>query len=292
MEWTTLENIDQNIATAIKDLAVGETTEVTTDYAFMLVKLEEKKEAKKTELAEVQDEIGRKLLQERKVEELVGSMVAELRTTAATTDTLRAAVDQLRGSPEASEEGGEAPTAESSPWGAVTVDTTGFFTQEGQDLAALFGGQFPGMSTRAPWDRVPKIGKNPDLARDAFSVLTTEKPLATAPYKVEGNYFLVRLKERKETPPEELEKESMKFVTEARGAKMQSLLGPYSALFAFPLDDYGPFLEMVLANSIESGMVKLYEKNYDAIPLLQPAVEETDEAADEEVIDLTKSAEG
>lgn len=282
MEWTTLENVDQNIANAVKDANVGDVKEVTTDYAFMLVKVEDKKEAKKTELAEVQTEIGRKLLQEKKVEELIREMIAELQAAVGPDQTLADAVEKLK-TPDGEE--GEAK----SRWAAVTVDKTGEFTQEGQDLAALFGNQFPGMSTRTPWDRVPKIGKNPDLARDAFSKLTKEKPYADAPYKVDGKYFFVRLADRKETPGEELAKEEASIIAEVRQSKMQDILGPYAALFAFPLDDYGPFLEAMLANAMDKGVVKLYERNYDAIPLIQPSKDEKKE--EDEKIDLSKPKE-
>jgi parvulin-like peptidyl-prolyl isomerase len=285
MEPTTLQNIDQNIATKVKDLKVGETAEVETDYAFMLVKLEERTEAVKTPLKDVQRDIARKLLQEKKVENLIGEMIAELRKNPKASESLQDAIDALKsggGDEGEGEDTGEESEEQKSMWDGVTVDTTGEFTLEGQDLAALFGRQFPGMQQRAPWDRVPKIGKNPDLARDAFKMLTPDKPLSTKPYKVSGKYYLVRLAKRTDPTKEELEDQEVKLEAEARGAKVASVLGPYAAVFSFPMDDYGPFLEGILDRAMEDGTVQLYERNYDAIPLVKK-----DEGGEEE-----KEAEG
>jgi hypothetical protein len=152
----------------------------------------------------------------------------------------------------------------------------------------MFGGQFPGMSSRTPWDRVPKIGQNPDLARDAFNKLTTAKPTADAPYKTNGKYFYVRLADRKEPTEEEMKKDEINLSTELRSDKIQQMLGPYAAVLAFPLDDYGPFLERMLDTGIESGAVKLYERNYDAIPLVRKDKDDKDEV---KPVDLTQPVE-
>lgn len=262
MEWTTLENVDQNIADAVREAQIGDVEEVVTDYSFMLVKLEDRREAKKTTLEEARDEIARKLLQEQRVRDLVDEMIAELKSVAADSENLAAAVEKLR-APDGEE--GEAD----SRWSAVTVDTTGEFSQEGQDLAAMFGNQFPGMSTRTPWDRIPKIGKNPDLARDAFSELTPENPLAEKPYQTDGTYYFVRLAERTE-PDEDADGERAKLSSEVRQTKIRDTLGPYPALFAMPMDDYGTFLESMLDRAMETGVVRLYERNFEAIPLVNP----------------------
>lgn len=290
MEWTTLENLDQNIASKVRDLKVGETAEIETEYAFMLVKVEERREATKTPLAEVQNDIGRTLLQEQKVEDLIREMISELQTVVEGKDSLEAALTELKGGETAADKTEDADDEEEapgdgSPWAGVQVDTTGAFSLEGQDLAAMFGGQIPGMQTRTPWDRVPKIGKNPELARDAFQELSPEKPYMKDPYKVDGRYFFVRLKERVDASEEELTENESKLLAEVRGTKVQQLLGPYAALFSFPLDDYGPFLEGMLDKAIDSGEITLYERNYDAIPLVkkeEPAEE------DDLQIDLTQ----
>jgi hypothetical protein len=288
MEPTTLANLDQNIATKVKDLEVGGTAEIETEYAFMLVKLEERTEAVKTPLEDVQQDIARQLLQEQKVEALIDEMMGQLRAQMETAEDLSSAVEALESAETAEEEPAEDEEEATSRWDAVTVDTTGEFTLEGQDLSALFGNQFPGMQQRAPWDRVPKIGKNPDLARDAFNKLTEEKPLSTEPYKVNGKYYMVRLAERTEATEEKLEEERPKLLGEARSAKVSTLLGPYAALFAFPMDDYGPFLEGMLDRAMDDGTIELYERNYDAIPLVKKTTEEEETKEDEPKIDLTQ----
>ncbi len=288
MEWTTLENLDQNIAAKVATLEKGGTAEIETEYAFMLVKLEDKQEATKTTLAEVQTDIARKLLQEQKSEELVRTMIAELKTAMEGKDTLADAVATLKPAPADGED--EVLADEGAKrWEAVTVDTTGPFSLEGQDMSAMFGGQFPGMSTRTPWDRVPKVGQNPDLARDAFHKLTKEKPTTDAPYKSSGKYFFVRLAERIEPTAEQMAKDEINLSTELRSDKVQQILGAYAAVLAYPLDDYGTFLETMLSKGIESGTVKLYERNYDAIPLVKK--DEATEPKKDGPIDLSKPKE-
>lgn len=296
MEWTTLENLDQNIAEKVKDVEKGKTAEVETGYAFMLVRVEDRKEASKTPLEDVQTDIARNLLQEQKSEELVKSMIAELKTAMEGKDTLQAALDSLKpAANEADEDAsedeteGEDDSATKSRWDAVMVDTTGPFSLEGQDMSAMFGGQMPGMTSRTPWDRVPKIGKNPDLARDAFQKLTKEKPFATEPYKTNNSYFFVRLADRIEPSAEQLTEGKATMLTELRAEKVQQVLGPYAAVLTFPLDDYGPFLETMLSEAIDSGEVKLYERNYDAIPLITGGDDEKEaEAGENKKIDLSK----
>ena len=285
MDWTTLENLDQNIAEKIKDLEKGATAEIETDYAFMLVKVEDRQDATKTPLTDVSGDIARNLLQEQKSEELVRSMIGELKVALEGNESLQAAVDSLKPAAEDGEDADEPgeDDPEAARWAAVTVDTTGQFSLEGQDLSSMFGGQF-GASSRTPWDRVPKIGQNPDLARAAFHKLSTDKPTVDAPYKTNGIYYYVRLAERVEPTPEQLAEQHENLVTEVRSDKVATMLGPYAAVLAYPLDDFGPFLEGILDRAIEDQRVKLYERNYDAIPLLKKAEPETTK------IDLSKPA--
>jgi hypothetical protein len=69
---------------------------------------------------------------------------------------------------------------------------------------------------------------------------------------------------------------------------VSTLLGPYAALFAFPMDDYGPFLEGMLDRAMDDGTIELYERNYDAIPLVKKTTEEEETKEDEPKIDLTQ----
>lgn len=280
MDWTTLENLDQNIAEKVRGLDKGATAEIETEYAFMLVRLEDRQAATKTELDAVKNDIARKLLGEKKSDELIREMVETLKGALEGKESLQDAVASLKPT---TEEGAE-PDEAARRWEAVVVDKTGEFSLEGQDLAAMFGGQIPGLSSRSEWDRVPKIGQNPDLARDAFKKLTKDKPTVDAPYKTNGRSYFVRLANRVE-PTEEQQKSSTDLLAEIRGEKVQQLLGPYAAVFTFPLDDYGPFLENMLDDAMDSGLVKLYERNYDAIPLVKKGKEEPAK------IDLSKPVE-
>ena len=264
MDWTTLENLDQNIAKVIKGAKVNEVKEVETNFAYMLVRLEEEKAAKTTPLADVSNEIARLLVQESKVKGEVERLGKSLFAKMATAKTLEEAVTSLKNEPVVAVDGQDAPT---SVWNGVMVAKTGKFSLEGQDLAALFGGQFPGMG-RAPWDRIQGIGKSSEVALDAFNTLTMEKPLSTKTYNVDGAFFIVRLAEREEATPEKLKETEGTLNAEIRGTKAGSALGAWPALFSVPQPTYGPYLENLLDESIKAKKLKLYEKNYDAIPLM------------------------
>src|SRR5690606_32900561 len=99
--------------------------------AYMLVKLEERKEAKVTALSEVQSEIATEILKTEKVDAELVRLSQLVMAAARTHDTLEAALDSLR--PAADAEGNRP----SSVWSAVSVATATDVTLEGQDLSAL-----------------------------------------------------------------------------------------------------------------------------------------------------------
>lgn len=255
MDWSTLDNLDQNIAQAIKDQPVGTVKEVTTDFAFMLVKVEDRKDAVKTPVEDVQDEIARTLLQEKKVNEIANNMATELLEKAKTTGSLQDALASFQTEAAEGEQGEENSAA--NPWNAISVGTTGFFSLEGQDMAAMFGSQFPGMNLgRAPWDRIPDIGKSPELAKDAFK-LTEDKPLAEKIYNVNSDKIVAQLKERKDPPAEPTPEQTLALAEEARQAKASSLLGGAITVLIQPSEDYGPWIEGMFKQSIQDKTLRL-----------------------------------
>ncbi len=268
MDWSTTENLDQNIANALEGAKVGDVREVETDFAYMLVKLEDQKEASTTSLEEAQSEIARLQLQKKKVDTEVQKMVDEVKSKLDEegVDSLQAALDALR-APAEGEEAAEGE--EESLWDAVSVAKTGKFSLEGQDLAALLGQQIPGLG-RSPWDRVPGIGKSPEIAKDAFA-LTEENPVSDKVYEVGDARFMIALAER-ETPDEEaLEEQRFDLAEEIRAAKIGAALGQWQGLFgyAMPADEYGPVLEGLLEDALSQKELKLYEENHAAVGMLK-----------------------
>lgn len=262
MDWSTLENLDQAIADAIKDAKPGDVRPVETNFAYMLVKLEERKEAKVTALSEVQTEIATELLKAEKVETELLRLSQLVMEAARTHETLEAALDSLR--PVADAEGNRPP----SVWDSVAVATAQDVTLEGQDLSALLGRPMPGLGR--PWDMIPGIGKSSELALDLFK-LTEEKPLGEKVYRVTGSPVIVRLKSRQQATPEKLEEDRAELEMEIRGIKVSQLLGPWPALFSRPVSNfgepvqkYGPLLEAMLTESLADKSLRLYEKNYPA----------------------------
>jgi parvulin-like peptidyl-prolyl isomerase len=254
MDWSTVENLDQNIAKAIKDASKGDVKEVETPFAWMLVKLEDRKEAKTTPLEDVRTDTARTLLQQDRVDEVSKQAIAEFKTAAKDAESFQAALDQLKAN---------VPEGETSVWNALSVDETGQFAQTGPDLSAMFGGQFPGMAPSLPWDRIPKIGRSTPLAKKAFE-LTEGDPMPAQPYTVGEATYLVRLKERVEPSEEELDDPDI--AKEVRSDLLTPVLAGAQFVFLQPIDDYGPLVESLYDDAYDKGVVKLSKTNkWDAI---------------------------
>lgn len=278
MEWSTTENMSQDIAKAIEGVEQGSVKEVVTDFAYMLVKVEGRKEAKTTPLDEVKLDLARDLLRAQKASAVTKQMMDRLQAEAPNHPTLAAALDAIKAA-EAPAEGEQQPA---SPWDAVSAKETGMFSQEGQDMSAMFGGQLPpGLDISmfgGSWDRIPGIGQNRQIALDAFT-LTSEKPLAPKPYAMPDGEVIIRLKAR-QAPGDSAKKDdaqaedaakddsadakvdpsvaaALKVEGELRQKRINELARGWQSLFAEPQDSYGPWLESLYKQAVKDNRVKL-----------------------------------
>ena len=287
MDWTPMGNIDENTVAALKDAKIGDVKEVTTDFAFMLVKLEGQREAKITPFDEVKKELAKELVQEEKVGALAQKMAEQLKAKVAETNDLKKAVDALKAEAAAAQAAETAPAEgetevaandaadgeegeekkpepkKPTPWDAVSVRDTGAFSLEGQDLSALFGGNLPpGVSLGVgDWDRIPGIGKSSKVALDAFK-LTKEKPLSTEIYTVDGARVMIRLKERVDPPADEAKRaegqEKLHF--ELRNKRLGQLAQGSQSLFLRPTDSYGPWIDKMYEEAIKTNRVTFNDR--------------------------------
>lgn len=291
-DWSTLENMDQSIAAALKDAKKGDVKEVTTDFAYMLVKVEDTKDAEITALETVQRDLARDVLKRTKSAEQLDVLAAKLLEQSKTSESLAAALEALAkaDAPAAPAQpakpaDGAAPAAPAeapkSVWTTLAAKDTGLFNLEGQDMSAMFGGQLPpGIKLGlGEWDRLPGIGQSSELALDAFK-LTKEAPLGQKVYAVADARVVVRLKERRDV--KDLEKPEQKLAaiqTELEAARLGAALGQWKALFLVPQDKYGDVLERLYDDAIKTGRVKLNKDSQQAAPLLKSAEAEAAPAA-------------
>jgi peptidyl-prolyl cis-trans isomerase D len=265
MEWTNIEFIDQNIARALAGAEPGSVHAVTTDFALMLVKLEDRKAAKSPALTDVQDELARELLKKERVEAVAANLAKELFDKAREKGSLEEALSALQQTG-ASDDEEEATT----PWTALTVRSTGMFSLEGQQMPAMLRAQFPGMNFGRDWDEIPGIGKNTRLALEAFE-LSEANQLASKIYDVDGAKVVVALKDRQE--PEELTAEArMRLEAELRNDRTSEILGPWQMLFFNIAEDYGPLIEKLYREAIANGTVRLHDRNSATVPLVRDMV--------------------
>lgn len=265
MDWNTPENMDQNIAAAIADAEVGEVREVETDFAYMLVKLEDRRPSELTPLDEVQEDIARILFGEDIVATR-GQELAQQLLDRATADggSLQDALEALQA--EAREEEREADAA---LWASLNAQTTGFFTMETPqipaELRARFGDSF---GLQRPWYDIPRLGADRELATKAFTELSEESPLLGDVVELRDSRAVVRL-ENREDPEELTPAERQELKAEVRYDKVSELLGPWEFLFVQPTAGVGHFVENVFVEGVNSNRVRLYERNSRASALVR-----------------------
>ena len=263
MDWNSPDNMDQAVAQALADAEPGDLREVETDFAYMLLRLEDREPAEVTPLEEVQDEIARSMIREDVVSTRGGELAAALHARVTEGLSMQDALDAVE--EEAREE--ERPE-DAALWASLSPQTTGLFTLEGQQIPAQLRAQFGGAGFGRDWDDIPRLGQNRELAIAAFQ-LTPENPLIDEVVEFDDSRAVVRLAER-EDPPEELSaSERAEMELEVRSEKIMELLGPWRFLFFRPMEDVGHYVESVFQEGMKDGSVRLYERKSRASALLR-----------------------
>lgn len=292
MDWSTIDNVDQSIAAAVKDAKKGDVKEVSTDFAFMLVKVEDTKEPEVTPLSSVERELARDALKRTKSATEIDALAAKLLAQSKGAESLSAALEALAKAdapattpptPPA-KDGAPAPEAPKSVWTTLSAKDTGLFNLEGQDLSSMFGGQLPPGVTLGlgEWDRLPGIGQSSEIALDAFK-LTKEAPLGQKVYTVGDARVIVRLKERRDPKDIEGEKPELRAVAlreELGNKRLATTLGQWQGIFLVPQDKYGDMLENLYDEAVKTGRVRLNKNSTQAAPLIKKSEEAAAPAAD------------
>ncbi len=271
MGWSSISNLDQAIATAIEGAGPGDLVEAESDFAYMLVKIEDREEATLTPLEEVQDDIARHLIGEDLVSQRGAELAEILRARVADGSTLADALADLE-----EEAIAEEREEDAAIWAALTPQTTGFFNLEGDrvpaQLRAQFGADF---SFGRSWDEVPRLGQNRDLALAAFR-LTAENPLMDGIVELDDAVAVIRLADRED--PDDLDAEARaELKLEIRETKVEELLGPWRNFFENPTQPYGHFLDQVLRDAIDSGQIRLREQTSTAAVLVRQQLDAPEE---------------
>lgn len=271
MEWNSPENMNQNVVTALRDAEIGDIREVETEFAYLLIRLEDRRPAETTPLEEVQEDIARTLLGEQLVATR-GQQAAEMLLARVSAGlSLEDALQALR--EEAEEEERE---VDAELWASLRVQTTGFFTMEGQQIPAQLRAQFgDSFGLQRPWYDIPRLGANRELALTAFRELSEEAPLVNEIIELRDARAVVRLAERED--PEELTPELIQELrAEVRFEKVAELLGPWEFLFIQPTQGFGQFVEEVFISGVESNQVRLFERNSRAAALVREMAQRED----------------
>lgn len=277
MDWTTPANLDAAIASAIEGAQVGEIREVETDFARMLVQVEEREEAGVPELSEVQNEIASTLLRKDLVDERGAQMAQRLHARAEADDSsLEDALAAIRAEVATADEG--TPAADAALWDSLSVETTGMFNKEGQQIPAMFRAQLAGMNFGRSWNEIPKLGQNTELLMETFN-LTEDNALLPRVARVDNVLAVIRLKEREDAA--ELESADRAEITsELRAEKVGEFLGPWRFLFVNPLESPGHYIESALQDGLENGTIKLYERSSPAAEKVRSMITGDDPLAD------------
>jgi parvulin-like peptidyl-prolyl isomerase len=247
MDWTTPDNLDQNIAKAIEGKETGVTETIVTEHAYMIVTLEGRKDAKQTPLSEVRGEIAKSMVRKDKVDQMISRATQTLHDAARSTDSLSAALKQAK------------KNSDLPIWTALSVEETGDFNLEGRSVPAQLQGRLSGMNLGGSWAKIPKIGTDESLAKTAYKELSDEQPVADEVYDFSGVKYVVRLKSRK--APGKDDSPGIESVMKQRREKYGEILGQWTGIFQMPQQEYGPWIETQLENAIDDGRIEIYENS-------------------------------
>jgi parvulin-like peptidyl-prolyl isomerase len=256
MGWSELEFMDKAEAELMKAMKPGEVREHASDVAWLVLRLEEVKEANVTPLEQVRSVIARKLMVQEQGSAEVRKMADALlkAAQAAPSKPLEEVLSGLKPAPPA--EGAEAPA---SPWSGLQVQTTGKFAREPRRSFKFDPEKKSIVPTSGAWTEVPRIGDNKALAVAAFG-LTAEKPVVEQVVEQEGRLYVARLKERAEPTAEELEKSRVAVEAELRRQVLNDTLGAWQVIFIRPdleLSEISPWMAQRLEKAKESGQLRI-----------------------------------
>ncbi|MFB6262735.1 MAG: peptidylprolyl isomerase, partial [Bradymonadaceae bacterium] len=251
MDWSTLDNLNQDIAKAIEGADVGAVEKVVTDHAYMLVKVEDRKKAATTPLKKAAPEIAEKLLRKQRAEAFVDGAADKLLKAARNSDSLDAALKKLGSSDE-------------KLWSALSVSTTGDFTLETTNMGARLRGRLSGMNFGGSWAKIPGIGKSKELSTLAYSELSADNPVPNKTFEVGGAVHVVRLKSKKK--PED--KSGLEMRVKQQLEKTSDIIGSWNGIFQMPAEEYGPWIKKQFQAAVASGKITLATKNSQTAKLL------------------------
>jgi hypothetical protein len=311
MGWSTMDDIDQNMAKVVGEMKLGEVKEYASNFADFLLKLEEVQEAKVQTLDDVKLDIARKLMSEQEATGRVKTMADSLLAAAQKEPTkpLEEVLKAVKPAPPAptptptptpedpaapgdapkdpaapgdapkDPAPGDAPPAEEkaapeTPWDKLQVATTGKFSQTPRQSYKFDPESKQIKPTSLPWNDIPRIGADKELAVASFRALTAEKPVYEKVLDKEGALFVVRLKERAEPKAEEQEKNLARSQEMLEGELSGTFLGGWRTLIYQPdaeLKDVSPWLHQVFDEAQKSGKVKLDLTAFDVAAPAAPA---------------------
>ena len=262
MDWSEAGNMDESIASAVEDAQVGDVEKVETDYAYMLVKLEDKRPSTSTPLSEASDEIAETLLKEDRVQSILDDVTSKLLNAATSNDSLQAALKSVTSTDEEADEQKNAAL-----WKSLEVQTTGNFALKGRD-----GGQFAaqlrqmGLSSGGgSWSKIPKIGDSKPLAVMAYKELSSDNPIADKVFDVEGSKYIVGLKNRSEPSEDGVDTQT---IEEMESKRTDQVVGKWKEIFVDgdwrmtwprPPVKFGNWIEAQLAAAVDNETVTFNE---------------------------------
>jgi parvulin-like peptidyl-prolyl isomerase len=261
MDWSEAGNMDESIASAVKDAEVGDVNKVETDYAYMLVKLEDKRPSSTTPLSEARQDIAKTLLKEDQVDSILDDVTSKLLSAAKSNDSLDAALKSIATSEE---------TSNASIWKNLEAQTTGDFALKGRDMgqfAAQLRQMGLGGGGGGSWSKIPKIGDSQPLAVTAYKELSSDNPVADEVFEVGGSKYIVRLKNRTEPSDEDVDVQA---IEQMESKRTDEVVGKWKEIFVDgdwrmtwprPPVTFGNWIEAQLSKAVETEAVTFNKKS-------------------------------
>jgi len=258
MGWQSEGNNDKAFDAAVFALAKGQLADVVeTPKGFFVLRVEDQRPASKRTVEQATAEIAKTLwLEEQRslgARKEAEAILAAVQGGKPLAEAARAVAPAK--APEPVAEGADAP----KPTPRYAVQETGLFNQEGKSNAGQPGSPF---SFGRPWDQVPRIGRSADISRAAFA-LTTEAPVAKEAYELNGTWYVLRLKERKDGEAEIPADQKARLLSELARTKEQKMLGDWERVLFYPRTRFlfgapptlGPWMKRMVDRLAENASV-------------------------------------
>jgi parvulin-like peptidyl-prolyl isomerase len=267
--FRSVDDITSEVSNSLKDAEIGKIVDVETRFAYIIAKLEGRKDKKVTSFQDAKRNIARKLASRDQAKDQLKASKNALYKRAQDAASLTKALELLR-----------SDQPDNAVWSALSVEETGDFKIEASQGGGLQAQLMGGAGGASSWGEIPKIGKHEKLAAIAFQKLDAENPLPDQKtFTVDKTDYLVRLKSKSGPDGDP----GAEFMTTAERDRASELVGGpqgmraqllpgflkgWQSIFALPQSKFGTWIDRQVERAVDNDVVSFNKKSTLAASVL------------------------